>query len=51
MKVYIVITEEYNIGISDFERKGVEVFKDPAKAIDYYCSNKPAEILIKELED
>lgn len=22
-----------------------------AKAIDYYCSNKPAEILIKELED
>lgn len=51
MKVYIVITEEYDIGISDFERKCVEVFKDPAKAIDYYCSNKPAEILIKELED
>lgn len=51
MKVYIVITEEYDIGISDFKRKGVEVFKDPAKAIDHYCSNKPAEILIKELED
>ena len=51
MKVYIVITEEYDIGISDFQKKGVEVFKDPAKAIDYYCSNKPAEILIKELED
>lgn len=33
MKVYIVITEEYDIGISDFKRKGVEVFKDPAKAI------------------
>ena len=33
MKVYIVITEEYYIGISDFKIKGVEVFKDPAKAI------------------
>lgn len=51
MKVYIVITEKYDIGISDFEMKCVEVFRDPAKAIDYYCSNKPAEILIKELED
>lgn len=50
MEVYIVITQEYDTGISEFKRNGVGVFKDAAKAIDYYCSNKPAEILIKELE-
>lgn len=51
MNIYIVITLEYDAGIIELKRKGVEVFKDAAKAIDYYCSNKPAEILIKELED
>lgn len=51
MSIYIVITQEYDIGINEFKRKDVEVFKDAAKAIDYYCSNKPAEIIIKELED
>lgn len=51
MNIYIVITQEYDAGIIELKRKGVEVFKDAAKAIDYYCSNKPAEILIKELED
>lgn len=40
MKVYVVITQEYDTGISEFKRKGVEVFKDAAEAIDYYCSNQ-----------
>lgn len=51
MSIYIVITQEYDIGINELKREDVEVFKDAAKAIDYYCSNKPAEIIIKELED
>ena len=51
MNIYIVITQEYDIGINELKRKDVEVFKDAEKAINYYCSNKPAEILIKELED
>lgn len=36
---------------SEFKRGDVEVFKDPAKAIRYYYSNRPAEIIIKELKD
>ena len=51
MEIYIVITQEYDTGISEFKRKGIEVFKDAAKAIDYYSKNKPAEIIIKELKD
>lgn len=51
MVVYIVITQEYDAGISEFKTKDDGVFKDAAKAIGYYCSNKPAEILIKELEE
>ena len=50
MNIYIVITQEYDIGINELKRKDVEVFKDATKAIDYYCSHKPAEIIIKELE-
>lgn len=39
------------MGINELTREDVEVFKDPAKAIRYYYSNRPAEIIIKELND
>ena len=51
MKVYIVLTYTYDIGINELNKNDVECFNDAEKAIDYYCENKPAEIIVKELED